>query len=83
VTIDVENRYNSDYGSNVKINCNQRVKPSKELDNSLYSLDWLRLNDKIAPNTHVIENSLIIYNVSKENLGEYVCLLTNRAGRNF
>ena len=77
VHITIENRYNLDYGSNVKMSCHTKLALD---DESGYSLEWVRFNDRMPNNSNVNENMLTLYNVSKSNLGEYVCIVTNKAG---
>lgn len=74
VNIAVQDRYHVVYGSNVKMTC------SHDLDTTAFSLEWIRFNDVMPNNSHVNDHILTLYNVSKDNLGEYVCLITNTAG---
>lgn len=88
VRVLVHNRYSVDYGSTVKMTCatqqdefsNDTKSTNLLIDRTAYSLEWIRHNDKMPNNSHVSDNSLTLFNVSKENLGEYVCLVTNKAG---
>lgn len=93
VHIVVHDRYSIDYGSNIKMECtvlattttsNHSVTAAAAIvspDSSSYSLEWIRLNDKMPNNTLVVDNSLTLHNLTDEMLGEYVCLVTNKAGR--
>lgn len=81
VHVTVNDRYTLDYGSSVKMTCTTHSSSSTQLDTSAYSLEWIRVNDAMPNNSLVVDNSLTLVNVTEDNLGEYVCLVSNKAGK--
>lgn len=71
----LENKNEIFVNSTIKINCELSE------NSEIYSVEWIRNGADIPKNSYVVQNSLIIEKVNKNDLGEYTCTVTNRIGQ--
>lgn len=66
------------FNKQVRVDCD--VLSSNAKTSGFYSVEWIRENEDMSPRTYVHENSLIINNFNHEDLGKYVCRVSNNVG---
>ena len=74
-SIYVINEQNLSFDNRVKVDCETTS------NDPFTSVEWIRNDLDLSAESSVIENSLIIDNFSVDDLGEYECVASNRAGQ--
>ena len=78
IKLNVHNGQNLIYDSRIKIDCDTTA---SHRDAESYSIEWTRIGHKMPTRSYVFGNSLIINRFEPNDLGEYSCIVSNRAGQ--